>query len=70
VKQLQATKRRDWVGVSLIWPGDFIERRGGFGTPQLLLLAEALRAQGDADVRVVVLDLEAALGPALSVSAV
>ena len=57
------TARPDRPRVLLLWPGGLFERRGCFGVPQLLHLAQAVRAHTGAHVDVIDLDMEAALGP-------
>jgi len=57
------TARPDRPRVLLLWPGGLFERSGCFGVPQLLHLAQAVRAHTGAHVDVVDLDMEAALGP-------
>lgn len=48
--------------VLLIWPGVVAGAAPNFGVPQLLMLANALRRRADADVEVIDLDFERALG--------
>ncbi|HKP64533.1 MAG TPA: radical SAM protein [Polyangiales bacterium] len=55
-------RRLDRPRVLLLWPGGLFERSGGFGVAQLLHLAAAARGACDAEVDVVDLDMEGALG--------
>ncbi len=54
--------KRDVPRVLLIWPGGVFAGGGNFGIPQILSIAAACRRAG-AEVDVVDLDLERALGP-------
>jgi protein-L-isoaspartate(D-aspartate) O-methyltransferase len=47
----------------LLWPGGLFASGWNFGVPQLLMLANAIRRATDADIDVVDLDVERALGP-------
>jgi protein-L-isoaspartate(D-aspartate) O-methyltransferase len=53
---------RDRPRVLLLWPGGLLGGGRNFGVPQLLMLANAVKRAADAEVDVVDLDLERALG--------
>jgi protein-L-isoaspartate(D-aspartate) O-methyltransferase len=54
---------KDRPRVLLLWPGGVLTGGWNFGVPQLLMMANAIRRATDADVHVIDLDVERALGP-------